>query len=243
MSLKYGKNPPHFAALYRPHRLAWPRTLPFQGSNTGSNPVGDTSERINAATRAAFERFSLQETVAHFISATTFGGIMSTVFLHPKRKTFYHRSIIPRRLQPYFKGREQLWRSLKTEDKDQATLKSAQWTTRIQRLFLTLKKQGERMTNEEREALVTHWLEVELDEAEDARTLAGYITDDHREGVWHVLSDQMDDTYEALVTNNWRKVEREADDLLKSAGIPSFDREGAEFGRLCRRLLLAKQEY
>src|SRR5436853_319352 len=53
----------------------------------------------------------------------------------------------------------------------------------------------------------------------------------------------MDDTYEALVTNNWRKVEREADDLLKSAGLPSLDHEGAEFGRLCRRLLLAKQEY
>ncbi len=32
-----------FAALFRPHRLAWPRTLPFQGSNTGSNPVGDTT--------------------------------------------------------------------------------------------------------------------------------------------------------------------------------------------------------
>ena len=30
-------------ALFRPHRLAWPRTLPFQGSNTGSNPVGDTT--------------------------------------------------------------------------------------------------------------------------------------------------------------------------------------------------------
>src|SRR6266849_7198305 len=43
MSLKYGKNPPHFACLFRPHRLAWPRTLPFQGSNTGSNPVGDTT--------------------------------------------------------------------------------------------------------------------------------------------------------------------------------------------------------
>lgn len=28
---------------FRPHRLAWPRTLPFQGSNTGSNPVGDTT--------------------------------------------------------------------------------------------------------------------------------------------------------------------------------------------------------
>jgi hypothetical protein len=30
------------AYLFCPHRLAWPRTLPFQGSNTGSNPVGDT---------------------------------------------------------------------------------------------------------------------------------------------------------------------------------------------------------
>ncbi len=25
----------------RPHRLARPRTPPFQGGNTGSNPVGD----------------------------------------------------------------------------------------------------------------------------------------------------------------------------------------------------------
>jgi len=48
---------------------------------------------------------------------------MSTAFLHPKRKTYYHRSVVPRRLMPYFKGREQLWRSLKTADKDEATLK------------------------------------------------------------------------------------------------------------------------
>jgi uncharacterized protein DUF6538 len=80
---------------------------------------------------------------------------MSTAFLHPKRKTYYHRSVVPRRLMPYFKGREQLWRSLKTADKDEATLKSAQWTARIQRLFLTLKKQGDRMTNEQRERLGT----------------------------------------------------------------------------------------
>ena len=32
---------------------------------------------------------------------------MATAFLHPKRKTYYHRSIVPRRLQPYFRGREQ----------------------------------------------------------------------------------------------------------------------------------------
>ena len=29
------------SSLSRPRRLAWPRTSPFHGGNTGSNPVGD----------------------------------------------------------------------------------------------------------------------------------------------------------------------------------------------------------
>ena len=60
--------------LFRPHRLAWPRTLPFQGSNTGSNPVGDTSKALNEATRAAFQRSCLQEIVAD-LSSYNFGGV------------------------------------------------------------------------------------------------------------------------------------------------------------------------
>jgi len=28
----------------RPRRLAWPRTSPFHGGNTGSNPVGDANK-------------------------------------------------------------------------------------------------------------------------------------------------------------------------------------------------------
>ncbi|HSQ49885.1 MAG TPA: DUF6538 domain-containing protein [Nitrospiraceae bacterium] len=128
---------------------------------------------------------------------------MATVFHHLKRKTYYHRSIVPRRLQPYFKGREQLWRNLKTEDKDEAILKSAQWTARMQQLFLTLRKQGDHMTDEQREVLVSHWLERELDEAEDARTLAGPLSDSYREGVWHVFSDHMDDTHTKLW---WRTI-------------------------------------
>ena len=31
--------PPH-----GPRRLAWPRTSPFHGGNTGSNPVGDANK-------------------------------------------------------------------------------------------------------------------------------------------------------------------------------------------------------
>jgi len=168
---------------------------------------------------------------------------MATVFRRTSGKTFYHRSHIPKRFRPYFKGREQLWRSLKTTNKDEAILRSAQWTARIQRLVLTLKRRGSGMTHEEREALVAHWLEVELDEAEDARTLAGHISEEYRESIYYPLSDQFDEANEALLTNNWRTVEREADDLLKSAGLPMLDHDGADFGRLCRRLLLAKQEY
>lgn len=39
---------------------------------------------------------------------------MSTLFFHSKRHSFYYRSIIPRRLRPFFKGRVQVWRSLQT---------------------------------------------------------------------------------------------------------------------------------
>ena len=35
-----GSNDSH---LRSPRRLAWPRTSPFHGGNTGSNPVGDAN--------------------------------------------------------------------------------------------------------------------------------------------------------------------------------------------------------
>jgi integrase len=168
---------------------------------------------------------------------------MSTTFLHPTRRVYYRRVSIPKRLRPWFQNRVEVWRSLKTADKDQASLRAAHFDAATQRLFVTLKRHGGRMTTEQIEALVRHWLELELDEAEDARTLGGPVTDDYREGVYHVLSDQFDEAHEALVTNNYRKVEHEADALLKAAGLPALDHAGADFGRLCRRLLLAKQEY
>ena len=34
---------PALTAVLRPRRLAWPRTSPFHGGNTGSNPVGDAN--------------------------------------------------------------------------------------------------------------------------------------------------------------------------------------------------------
>ena len=101
---------------------------------------------------------------------------MSTVFLHPKRKTFYHRAQIPKNLRRHFKGRVELWRSLKTEDKDEAKLKSLQWDTRAQRVFLTLKKHGARMTPDEIEALIARWMDSQLEDFED--TLSDFPMDD-----------------------------------------------------------------
>lgn len=73
-------------------------------------------------------------------------------------------------------------------------------------------------------------MEQELDEAEDARTLAGTVSDEYREGVWHVLSDLFDEA-------------SEADALLKAVGLPLLDHDSVDFGGLCRRFLVAKQEY
>lgn len=168
---------------------------------------------------------------------------MSTVFLHPIRKTFYRRVQIPKKIRQHFKGRVEVWRSLRTSDKDEATLRASQFDALTSRLFLTLKRHGERMKVEQIEALVHHWLESELDYAEDCRVLAGPMSDDDRESQLEGLSIMFDETHEALLGNNYRKIEKEADELLRAAGLPPLDHDGADFGRLCRRLLLAKQEY
>ena len=86
---------------------------------------------------------------------------MSHIFLHRKPGIYYHRSNVPERLKRLVRGRAQIWRSLKTADKDEATARSAQWDARVQRLFTTLKRKGKRMTEDEREALVSYWLESE----------------------------------------------------------------------------------
>jgi hypothetical protein len=160
---------------------------------------------------------------------------MSTIFFHSKRKTYYSRSYIPTNLRQLLKGRLELWRSLGTADKDEASVRAAQWDSRIKRVFVTLKKDGQRMTQAQIDALVEHWLESALEEAEDHRATCGPLSDqqweDQLDGLW-VHFDVMN---EALLSCDYRRVEREADELLKVAGLPALDHNGAEFGRLCRR--------
>lgn len=168
---------------------------------------------------------------------------MSTTFHHPKRKTFYHRSHIPLKLRQHFKGRVEFWRSLKTTDKDEAALRAAQWDARIRKVFLKLKREGQRMTQDEIDALVDYWLDNELGYAEDCRSLAGPMSDAARESQLDGLDIMHEQAYESLLGNDHRRIKKDADELLKAAGLPALDHAGAEFGRLCRRLLQARIEY
>ena len=164
---------------------------------------------------------------------------MSTVFLPKKRKSLYHRIQIPRQLRPYFDGRAEIWRSLKTADKEDARAKIAHWQSRAQRVFTAFKKHGDHMTQDEREALVAHWLEAELEEAEDYRALNGPVIPG---GSAALLNDTCEEYGEDLAACDYHRIEHEAVDLLKAAGI-TLDRGGNDFKRMCRRLLQAKIEY
>lgn len=127
-------------------------------------------------------------------------------------------------------------------DKEEAAYRSLQFKASAQRLFLNLKRHGGRMTKHQIETLVSRWLEEALDESEDIRA-TGPISDDEREAIQGGLSDQFDAADEALLSGNYRKVALEADELLREAGLPSMDHAGADFARLCRRLLRAKIEF
>ena len=98
------------------------------------------------------------------------------------------------------------------------------------------------MTNEQREELVTRWMNAELDEAEDWRALNGPISDEYRDNVTDVLADQRQEVECALLGSDYQLIEKEADALLTAAGVPLLDHDSEEFKRLCRRLLVAKQD-
>lgn len=149
------------------------------------------------------------------------------IFFHKSRRTFYYRSYVPRPLRRLLAGRREVWRSLDTNDKAEAKVRAASWDRRALQLYLTLRRNGDSMTEQEREALVSHWLEQELEYAEDCRALAGPVSDAHRESQLEGLSIEADLAHEQLLGNNYRKIEKTADDLLKAAGLPPKDKASA----------------
>lgn len=86
-------------------------------------------------------------------------------FLHPGRRAYYRRVTIPKILRPLFANRVEVWRSLKTTDKDTASIRAAAFDADTKRLFVALKKHGEapasspaRLSKERIDDLVQRWL-------------------------------------------------------------------------------------
>jgi hypothetical protein len=75
-------------------------------------------------------------------------------FLPKKRKSLYHRITIPQNLRQYFDGREEVWRSLHTNSKEEAVVRSSKWESEGRALFLKLKRYGKRMDKAQIKSLV-----------------------------------------------------------------------------------------
>jgi integrase len=168
---------------------------------------------------------------------------MATVFLRSTRRIYYRRVHIPKRIRHHFRNKVEVWKSLKTAEREEASLRAAQFDVTTQRLFLTLTKHGDHMTKDQIEALVNQWLESALDEAEDDRATCGLLSENALDEIDTGLSETFDSVEEDLLSCDYRRITPEADALLTSAGIPPLDHASVAFGRLCRGLLLAKREF
>jgi hypothetical protein len=98
------------------------------------------------------------------------------------------------------------------------------------------------MTNAQREELVTRWMDAELDEAEDWRALNGPISDECRDGMTDLIVDKRQEVESALLGSDYQIIEKEADELLTAAGLPLLAHGSEDFKRLCRRMLVGKQD-
>lgn len=168
---------------------------------------------------------------------------MSTSFLPCKRKSLYHRVTIPKALRRFFRGRREVWRSLRTTDREHAHVQAFQLESKAKRVFFTLKRYGHLMDTEIIERMVTRWLNTALDEAEESWLLSGPVSGEEFEYRHDAIDTHHDSMYESLRGNDFQRMTTEADELLKSAGLPALDHGSQAFKKLCRRLLEAQLEY
>jgi len=125
-------------------------------------------------------------------------------FFVPDRKSFYYRSYVPKELRNLLNGRREVWRSLFCLDKGEAKRRAADWDHRTQRVYMTLCKQGNRMTEDQRNALVAEWLDAELEYAEDCRVTAGRMSENQMEAQLEGLSIMQDEALEDMQANDYQ---------------------------------------
>ena len=130
---------------------------------------------------------------------------MST-FFHRPRKSYYSRVFIPKNLLPFFNGRIECWKALRTPELSTAKLRSSAWEAQGRRLFRTLGYRGHTMTTAQIEAMIAGWIEAELEADENLRADGPSLSDEERDGMTGILGDQLEETWGALVGNDLTSV-------------------------------------
>jgi integrase len=164
---------------------------------------------------------------------------MPTLLRH--RGTLYHRSIIPKSLRPFFHGKVQFWRSLRTSDRELAGVRSAQLEYQARRLFYILQHRGSSMDKAQVTSLIRQWQNMALEAGEDERIAKkGKLSDNDLDKAGTALSVALEATHEALVSCDYGSVAGEVDELLAVHKLPALDHSSEAFRRLARELLKAK---
>lgn len=165
------------------------------------------------------------------------------VFLPANRQSLYCRIHVPLVLRGFFSGRTEVWRSLRTTDREQAQVRAAQIESHAKRVFYTLRKHGHLMDQDTIDRIVAQWLETAIEETEKEWFLGGPISDEEYDDRYEKLDSYCDFMGEALRGGELQRMAGHADELLKVAGLPALDHDSIEFKKLCRRLLEAQLEY
>lgn len=164
-----------------------------------------------------------------------------SVFFHHPRRSYYSRVFVPKKLLPFFNGRVECWKALRTSVLSDAKRRGATWEAQGRRLFQTLEHRGHMMTRDQVERLVASWINAELEASEDLRSTSPEPDEDQWEGQKDILGDQLEDAWSDLVSNRLSRVDKTADDLLAGDGV-KLAKDSTAYKRLCRELLEAKMQ-
>jgi integrase len=152
------------------------------------------------------------------------------------------RTVVPLDLRPLV-GRREIVRSLETSDLKDARLRAAEWEGHVAGLFRQLRQNGRTMDREQIDALVSQYLDTELQEVETRLATGAWnvASNNHAEHAdWNgvarsLLADQAEELEAALAYNNLKATLGIAEQMLPQATMEAQQ-------VLARRLLETKYE-
>lgn len=130
--------------------------------------------------------------------------------------TYYYKRAVPLALRPLMGGRSQIWKSLRTSDKEEAKLLSLRVGQEVERLFESLRRKAAAPADPETVAR-THAQRLLT---KDARARVTHPMDDNAlEAELFALTETLEDHHDALTRNDTRLVSKLLDEVLLEQGL------------------------